>query len=259
MSEKMPAVFVGHGNPMNTLETNRFTEAWSEFGASIETPRAILAISAHWYINATALTSMAQPRTIHDFYGFPDELFAVEYPAPGDPGLAAHIAEVVKPVWAGLDTDSWGIDHGTWSVLAHMFPSADVPVIQLSINANESLDYHVALGAKLDALRSEGVLVLGSGNVVHNLGMIQWGLSGKGADWAIRFDEAARSVMASDPSAIGQLGGHPDLSKAVPTPDHFIPLAYLAGLAAAANATAETFVDGYDLGSLSMTSYVVRG
>ena len=206
-----PTVFVGHGNPMNTLEQNRYTESWRNLGRDIGRPRAVLAISAHWYINATAVTAMEAPRTIHDFYGFPDELFAFEYPAPGAPDVAAEIVEVVKPSWVGLDHDSWGLDHGTWSVLAHLLPDADVPVVQLSINAVESFEYHFDLGRRLAPLRDRGVLVLASGNIVHNLGRIAWSQSGVGFDWAQRFDDAVRDVLATDPAGVLGLPEHPGL------------------------------------------------
>ncbi len=253
-----PAVFVGHGNPMNALEHNRYTEAWSRFGATVS-PRAVLVVSAHWYVNITAVTAMARPRTIHDFYGFPPELFAVDYPVPGDPEVAARVSEVVKPAYVGLDADSWGIDHGTWSVLVHMFPKADVPVLQLSVNAQMSLDEHLALGARLHQLRTEGVLIVGSGNVVHNLRLLDWHAPGVGEDWARRFDDAAREVMTHDPAGLGSVSAHPDFARAVPTPDHFLPLAYLAGLAGASNQRAQTLVDGYEMGSLSMTAYQLPG
>jgi len=252
-----PTAFVGHGNPMNTLEHNRFTESWRQLGQAIGRPRAVLMVSAHWYINATAVTAMATPRTIHDFYGFPDELFAVEYPAPGAPDVADEIVDVVKPTWVGLDHDSWGLDHGTWSVLKHAFPDADVPVVQLSINAAETFEYHFDLGRRLAPLRDQGVVVMASGNIVHNLGRVAWHQPDAGFDWAQRFDDATRDVLANDPADILQLTEHPDFALAVPTPDHFIPLLYFAGLVAEAGTTAQPFVDGCTLGSLSMTSYAL--
>ena len=253
----MPAAFVGHGSPMNALEHNRYTDAWASFAAGMPRPRAILAISAHWYINATAVTAMAQPHTIHDFFGFPDELFAVRYPAPGDPGLAADIAELVKPTWVGSDLDSWGLDHGTWSVLVHMFPDADIPVVQLSIDATKPFEYHVALGAQLAGLRQRGVFIIGSGNVVHNLGLIEWNRPDAAFDWALEFNEAAMTLMTSSPGQAADLQNHDQYRLAAPTPDHFIPLLYIAGIAAATGATPEVIADGCMMGSLSMTSYTV--
>jgi 4,5-DOPA dioxygenase extradiol len=254
---RQPAAFIGHGSPMNALERNRYTNAWRGFGASVPRPRAILVISAHWYINATAVTAMAWPDTIHDFYGFPEELFAVDYPAPGAPEIAAEVAELVKPTWVGLDRDSWGLDHGTWSVLCHAFPDASIPVVQMSINAMKPFDYHFDLGARLAPLRDAGVLIVGSGNVVHNLRRIDPRLENVGERWAERFDNAARSVMLERPEAGPALEDDADFPMAAPTPDHFIPLLYLAGLAGAAGAGTDVLVDGYAYGSISMTAYTL--
>jgi 4,5-DOPA dioxygenase extradiol len=255
--EKNPAAFLGHGSPMNALSDNTYTAAWRALGDSLPRPRAIVVVSAHWYINATAVTAMTSPRTIHDFYGFPEELFAIEYPAPGDPALAGEIAEVAKPLWVGSDHDSWGIDHGAWSVLVHAFPRADIPVVQLSINAEKPFEYHFELGAKLGPLRERGILVISSGNVVHNLRSIDPSQPNGGFDWARRFDDAARDIVTSRPSDIISLRDHTDFRRAVPTPDHFIPLLYLAGLAAAEESNPQVLVDGYSYGSLSMTSYTL--
>jgi 4,5-DOPA dioxygenase extradiol len=261
MAVLMPAAFVGHGSPMNALELNRYTSAWRAFGQSVRemvgSPRAIVVVSAHWYINATAVTAMAAPRTIHDFYGFPPELFDVQYPAPGLPELADEIADVVEPTWVGADVDSWGIDHGTWSVLVHAFPDASVPVVQLAINAYKPLEYHLELGAKLAALRERGVLILGSGNVVHNLAGMDPSLGDKAFDWAQRFDDQARMQLLTGPAEAVRLREHADYAAAVPTPDHFLPLLYFAGLAAAGAEGVDVLTDGCAYGSLSMTSYTL--
>ena len=257
-SPLMPAAFLGHGSPMNALERNRFSEAWRTFGATVPKPRAILAISAHWHVDALAVTAMPNPRTIHDFYGFPQALFDVQYPAPGLPALAEEIADVVSPDYVvGADREAWGIDHGTWSVLVHAFPEADVPVVQLSLDARKPLDWHLRLGAKLAALRARGVLVVGSGNVVHNLRAIDWRQPDAGFDWARRFDEDARVLMRERPQDIASLAGHRDYRMAVPTDEHFLPLLYLAGLAAEAGTATDVLVDGYALGSLSMTAFTL--
>lgn len=251
----MPALFIGHGSPMDTLESNRYTRLWQKLGSALPRPRGILVVSAHWYIGSTAVTAMAEPRTIHDFHGFPQELFDFAYPAPGLPELASEVADVAKPDRVGLDRDEWGLDHGTWSVLAHLYPKADVPVVQLSINALQPFDYHLQLGARLDRLRREGILVLSSGNVVHNLRLIDWHNQAGGEPWAHRFDDAAADLMATRPGDMASLADHPDYPSAVPTPDHFLPLLYTAGLAAASGGTAKPIVRGYAMGSLSMTCY----
>jgi len=254
-TQPTPAAFFGHGNPMNTLAANRYTQAWKDFGAAVAKPRAVLAISAHWYINGTAVTAMPKPRTIHDFFGFPQELFDFDYPASGAPDVANEIIETVKPMYVGLDTETWGLDHGTWSVLAHVFPKADVPVLQLSIHGARDAAYHVELGARLAPLRERGVMIVCSGNVVHNLRRIDWQRPDAAFDWAIRFDEEVRGIMTTNPGRITEVVEHPDYALAVPTAEHFLPVLYLAGLAKACGKPATIVTHGYDMGSLSMTSY----
>jgi len=255
--DRMPVAFIGHGSPMNTLELNAFTRSWRALGRALPRPRAVLAISAHWFIQATAVTAMERPKVIHDFYGFPAELFAFDYPAAGSPEVAEEIVGMLGPARVGLDRNSWGLDHGTWSVLAHVFPSADIPVLQLSIHAGAPLAYHIDLGARLAPLRERGVLIVGSGNVVHNLRRVDWTYGNRGFDWAERFDARVREVMTTDPRALADVQLHPDHSRAVPTAEHFLPLAYVAGLCGAAGQTAQPFAEGRTLGSLSMTSYLV--
>lgn len=261
MSEtRMPAAFIGHGSPMNTLDSNRFTNAWSELGASLPMPSAVLAISAHWYTNGTGVTAMAMPKTIHDFSGFPQELFDYEYPAKGSPELAEQTARLVESATGKqvVRDRQWGLDHGTWSVLAHVFPAANVPVFQLSIDARTSVAHRLEIGAALAPLRDAGVFVMASGNVVHNLGKILWHEPNGAHPWNTDFDRAAVELMTKRPSDIGELEKHPAYALAAPTPDHLVPLDYIAGLAVQAGATAEVFNEGPTMGSLSMTSFLVR-
>jgi len=257
MSAITPAAFLGHGNPMNALADNEYTRAWRRFGAACGTPRAVLMVSAHWFTNASAVTAMAVPRTIHDFYGFPRELEEFRYPAPGSVELAHEVAELAMPDRIGLDAESWGLDHGTWSVLAHAFPAADVPIVQLSINALQPFDYHMDLASRLAPLRQRGVVIVGSGNLVHNLRRVEWDLPEEGFDWARRFDARARDVMLSVPGDLAGLEGDPDYRMAAPTPDHFIPLLYIAALAAASGRAPEMLVDGFAYGSVSMTAFAL--
>lgn len=253
----MPAAFLGHGSPMNALERNRYSDAWRAFGLAAPRPRAILMVSAHWFVNATAVTAMARPKTIHDFYGFPKALFDKHYPAPGLPELAEEVADAVKPDYVGADHDSWGLDHGTWSVLTHAYPNADIPVVQLSINSSKSPEYHLRLGEKLAALRSRGVLLMGSGNVVHNLGAMDRRAENLGFEWAQRFNEKAIEAARSSPADAVALVSDRDFGKVAPTPEHFLPFLYIAGFGAGVGKPLDVLVDGYAYGSLSMTSFTV--
>jgi 4,5-DOPA dioxygenase extradiol len=248
----MPALFVGHGNPMNALERNVYTDAWRALGTSLPRPRAILCVSAHWYVRTSMVTAMTTPRTIHDFGGFPPELFAVRYGAPGSPALAEEIRHLLAPLDIGLDQD-WGLDHGTWSVLVHLFPQADVPVVQLSIDRAQPASFHYRLGAALAPLSEDGVLILGSGNVVHNLETYAWGGHPSDAfDWALRFDDRVRRLLDDgdhDPLVNYEQMG-PDARLAAPTPDHFLPLLYVIG--AGQGRPVSYPVQGIEGGSLSM-------
>jgi 4,5-DOPA dioxygenase extradiol len=258
MAEILPAIFFGHGNPMNAVRENDFTEGWRRIGQEIPKPKAILAISAHWFIPGTALTITTAPRTIHDFGGFPRELYQVQYPAPGDPQLARRVQKMLAPVEAALD-DSWGLDHGTWSVLRHVYPGADVPVVQLSIDETQPASFHFDLGRKLAPLREEGVLIVGSGNLVHNLHAYAWGRHMPDPyDWAVRFETAAREmILAGEFKPLIQyetLGR--DALLAIPTPDHYLPLLYV--IASRQRAEPIIFpVEGVDGGSISMLAVQV--
>lgn len=259
-SAAVPAAFIGHGSPMNALEINAWTTAWREFGAALPELRGVVAISAHWFVRGTAVTAMAEPRTIHDFSGFPPELFAVQYPAPGDPALAHRVVELLRPTEVTADTELWGLDHGTWSVLQHIIPDASVPVVQLAVDATLPWSAHVAHGARLAPLRREGVLVLGSGNVVHNLGRMDWGQPNGAFDWGTRVDETVRAAATATPvdvETLGAMPGTPDGRLAVPTPEHYLPLAHIAGMALAEGAPLRTLTTGIAFGSVSMASYVL--
>lgn len=253
---RMPVIFFGHGSPMNTLASNRYTEAWRKLGATVSKPKAILAISAHWFTRGTAVTAMAKPRTIHDFGDFPQALFAVQYPASGDPGLAARVRDLLAPVEVHLD-QSWGLDHGTWSVLAHAFPDAGIPVVQLSMDGTKPAQFHYEIGKQLAPLREEGVLVVGSGNVVHNLMLMRRGEGVPAFDWAKRFNEMVREALASGNHQalfeFERMGEDARLS--VPTPEHYLPLLYIVALQAEGESMA-FIVDGYEAGSLGMLSVV---
>lgn len=253
MPELMPIIFFGHGNPMHAVSNNVYTDGWSAIGASLPRPRAILAVSAHWYIPGCAVTAQAAPPTIHDFGGFPRALYEVTYPAPGSPELARRVQDLLAPLPVALD-ENWGIDHGSWSVLTHVFPRADIPVVQLAIDERQPPAFHYELGQRLAPLREEGVLLIGSGNLVHNLHAYAWGQHGVQAyDWAVRFEERVRELLLAanhDPLvAYEELGR--DALLAVPTPDHYLPLLYVLGFRRQGDPVSFP-VHGVDGGSVSM-------
>jgi len=250
---RLPAIFFGHGNPMNALESNAYTEGWARVGRTMPRPRAVLAVSAHWYVPGTLVTVMPRPRTIHDFGGFPRPLHEFRYDAPGSPELAARVQALLAPLPVALDRE-WGLDHGTWSVLAHVFPEADVPVVQLSMDETRPAAFHYEIGRRLQALRDEGVLVIGSGNLVHNLHAYAWGRHpAEPFDWAVRFEQRVRElILAADHRPLVEyesLGK--DALLAAPTPDHYLPLLYVLGARHSAD-VASFPVEGIDGGSVSM-------
>lgn len=254
MSASMPAIFFGHGNPMNAITSNAYTEGWAAIGNSIPRPQAILSVSAHWYFPDTAVTAMAQPRTIHDFGGFPRELHLVQYPAPGSPELAERVRQLLAPLSVGLDENQWGLDHGTWSVLCHVFPQADIPVVQLSIDETKPPSFHYELAKQLTPLRDEGVLIIGSGNLVHNLHAYAWGKHEvEPFEWAVRFEKQAREMLLSgnDHPLVNYEELGRDALLSAPTPDHYLPLLYI--IAQRRDEDRVTFpVEGFDGGSISM-------
>lgn len=257
IDQKMPVLFIGHGSPMNAIEDNEFSKRWQQMGQEIPKPKAVIVVSAHWLTQGTAITAMSQPKTIHDFGGFPQALFDVQYPAPGDPNLANEIQKMVTNPSIVLDHE-WGLDHGTWSVVKHMYPNADIPILQLSIDYHKPAMYHYELSKQLLSLRKKGVLIIGSGNMVHNLRMVAWNKLNEpeyGYDWALEMNTIFKQKIST--------GNHLDLiaynklnksaSLAIPTPDHYYPLLYI--LALQTNTDEVVFFNDKAVGgSLTMTS-----
>ena len=251
---KMPALFVGHGSPMNAIDDNVFSAAWSALGAKLPKPEAILSVSAHWFTRGTKINNTSAPKMVYDMYGFPEELYRVQYPAPGSPVFAARAQELLGEQ-VSVD-NSWGLDHGSWSVLRRLYPNADIPVFQLSVDAYAEPSHHFALGKSLNALRNEGVLIFGSGNVVHNLARVDWDNEG-GFPWAQTFDAYIKSAVLSGrfEDAVQYSGAGESAKLAVPSPDHYAPLLYVLG-ASEPNDHVSVFNDACTMGSLSMTSYL---
>lgn len=254
-TEPMPALFIGHGNPINAIEETVYAAAWRAAAASIPRPKSILCISAHWETEGTFVTAMAQPKTIHDFYGFPDALYQVRYPAPGSRSLAERVRSLVSSTAVRLDDGySWGLDHGAWSVLRRMYPAADIPTVQLSLDRSQHPRFHYDLGSELQALRQEGVLIVSSGNIVHNLHLLQWDAR-EPFPWAVEFDGlAAELILAGEHD---RLAAYPALGESarlsIPTNEHYLPLLYVLALQRPGEAVS-FFAEGLELGAISMRS-----
>ena len=250
----MPLLFIGHGSPMNGIEDNEFSLKWEKLGKEIPLPTAVLCISAHWLTKGTLITAMEHPQTIHDFGGFPQALFDVQYPAPGDPALAKETASLIHKTSVGLDHE-WGLDHGTWSIVKRMYPEANIPVLQLSIDYSKGPQYHYELARELEALRKKGVLIIGSGNMVHNLRILDWHRADSGYDWAVDINETfKKSILSGDHKTLINYEGLGQAGKlSIPTPEHYLPLLYILGLANSKEKTT-IFNDKLVMGSISMTS-----
>jgi len=256
-SSRMPTAFIGHGTPMNALERNRHTDSWRGFGASVTKPKAILVISAHWYTRGVGVTAMEVPKTIHDFGGFPQALFDMQYPAPGDPRVALRVRELLAPLNVQLD-QNWGLDHGTWSILVHMFPEAKIPVVQLSIDATQPPQFHYDLGKQLNLLREEGVLILGSGNAVHNLGVMRREQHAAAYEWASTFNNQVKVCLHNRDHAplVNYTSFGEPARLSIPTPEHYLPMLYILGMQQSDDRLS-ILTDGIDLSSISMLSFAI--
>jgi 4,5-DOPA dioxygenase extradiol len=253
-TEKMPVLFLGHGSPMNAIEDNEFVRGWKAMGQSLPRPNAILCISAHWETRGTYVTAMQKPKTIHDFGGFPQALFDVEYPAPGSPELAAQTKQIITSTEVGLD-QSWGLDHGCWSVVKRLYPAADIPVIQLSLDYQQGPQYHFQLAKELNDLRKKGILIVGSGNMVHNLGILDWDNPNSGFDWAIEANTTMKKFIKEGnyTSLINYQAQGKAFQLSIPTPEHYLPLLYVLGMKEEKDEIS-FFNDRTVMGSISMTS-----